>query len=122
MPEQKWKSEAILDVIKLALAAGLFLSPWFLEFTTAAAASRNAWMCGAAVGLVSLAAIFAYAEWQEWVSLALGLWVAISPWVLGFHDTVSSATRAGVVVGIAIAAFTVAELWLLRHAPQRVTA
>jgi SPW repeat-containing protein len=122
MPEQAAKPEAILDVIKLALAAGLFLSPWFLGFAAVAEASVNAWICGTVVAVVSIAAILAYAQWQQWICLTCGLWAAASPWVLGFHDTASIAVASNVIVGIAIAGFAAAELWLTRHPRQRVTA
>jgi hypothetical protein len=121
MPEQAAKPEAILDVIKLALAAGLFLSPWFLEFAAVAEASVNAWICGTVVALVSIAALLAYAQWQQWLCLTCGLWTAAAPWVLGFHDTASAAVASNVVVGIAIAGFAAAELWLTQHPRQRVT-
>jgi len=122
MREQTWRQETIIDFIKLALAAFLILTPWIFGFTSAAVASGNAWISGAVIGLASIAAIVALAEWEEWVSLAFGLWVVISPWVLGFHTTAMSAMRADVAVGIAVALFAAAELWMMHHNPPHVTA
>jgi hypothetical protein len=122
MFEQSWKQETIIDFIKLALGAFLILTPWIFGFTSVAVASGNAWISGAVIGLVSIAAIVALADWEEWVSLAFGLWVAISPWVLGFHATVISAMRVDLAIGFAVALFAAAELWMMHRSPPQVTA
>jgi hypothetical protein len=122
MFEQSWKQETIIDFIKLALGAFLILTPWIFGFTSVAVASGNAWISGAVIGLVSIAAIVALADWEEWVSLAFGLWVMISPWALGFHATVMSAMRSDVAIGAAVALFAVAELLMMHRNPLQVTA
>jgi hypothetical protein len=122
MRKQTWRQETIIDFIKLALAGFLILTPWYLGFTSAAVASGNAWISGAVIGLTSIAAIVALADWEEWISLAFGLWVVISPWVLSFHATVTSAMRVDVAIGVAVALFAAAELWMMHRSPPRVTA
>ena len=121
MMERHWRRNA-LDVINFVAAAFLFLSPWIFGFASVAEASRNAWICGVAIGIPSLAAVFAYAEWEGWASLALGLWLIVSSWILGFHHTVMSAMKVDVVVGITVAVFSAGALWFMRHTPPRVTA
>lgn len=122
MMERYWRKEAAFDVLNLIAAIFLFLTPWIFGFTSVVEASRNAWICGVAIGLASLTAMFAYAEWEDWASLLLGLWLIVSPWVLGFHATMMSATRVDVAVGIAVAIFSAGALWFTRHMPPRVTA
>lgn len=122
MREQTWRQQAIIDFIKLALAAFLILTPWIFGFTAATVASGNAWTSGAVIGLVSIAAIVALAEWEEWVSLAFGLWVAISPWLLGYHATVISAMRANATIGVAIVLLAAADLAMIYRSPPHVTA
>jgi len=41
-------------------------------------------------------------KWQDWASFALGLWLAISPWIAGYaeHD---AATANAVIVGLVLA-------------------
>lgn len=41
-------------------------------------------------------------KWQDWASFALSLWLAVSPWVVGFSE-VEAATWNAVVVGLALA-------------------
>ena len=118
---KKWRQEATFDVINVLLAVYLVLSPWIFSFTDAVAASRNAWISGIVIGLASIASILRYLEWEEWVSLVFGLWVAISPWILGFHSTIAPAMRTDLAVGIAVALFAATELWMMRHRPPTVT-
>jgi hypothetical protein len=45
----------------------------------------------------------------NWVQLVLGLWVLVSPYILGFSD-ISTALWSNVIVGIAI---VISALWQL---------
>ncbi|BCP65887.1 SPW repeat protein [Thermus thermophilus] len=40
-------------------------------------------------------------KWQDWANLVLGLWLVLSPWILGFSGT-SSATWNAVIVGLLV--------------------
>lgn len=42
------------------------------------------------------------ARWQDWTSFALGLWLAVSPWALGYAHF-DAATANAAFVGLAIA-------------------
>jgi hypothetical protein len=44
----------------------------------------------------------AAARWQDWASFALGLWLAVSPWVLGYSH-VEAATANAAFIGLALA-------------------
>jgi SPW repeat-containing protein len=122
MFEQRWRQEAIIDLVKLALAAFLTMTPWVFGYTAVVVASGNAWISGAVIGLASIAGIVALAQWEEWVSLILGLWVAISPWLLGYQATVISAMRANAAIGIAVVLLAAAELAMIYRSPPQVTA
>src|SRR5262252_4823731 len=55
------------------------------------------------------------ARWQDWTSFALGLWLAVSPWIVGYEAD-HSATGNAAFVGVALALgahFEIAldELW-----------
>jgi SPW repeat len=106
---RKWRSESVLDLYNLVLAAVLFAAPWFF-----AHASRTAGMdlrlSSAAIIILSLAAIVAFSTWEEWINLVLGLWLVVSPWLLGFAHT--RAMHFSIVIGAAIAFFAALELWL----------
>jgi hypothetical protein len=44
----------------------------------------------------------ATARWQEWANFALGLWLAVSPWVAGYADHLAPTANAS-FLGLALA-------------------
>lgn len=42
------------------------------------------------------------AKWQDWTSFALGLWLAVSPWIVGY-DSDPAATGNAAFLGVALA-------------------
>jgi hypothetical protein len=44
-------------------------------------------------------------RWQDWANLALGVWMVISPWALGFADPGNPAALSAWVLGAAIVVF-----------------
>ena len=121
MLRQLEKRETIADVINLVLGAWLFLTPWIFGFVPNTAASWNAWLSGVAIGVIALAALLAFAEWEEWINLLLGVWVAVSAWAVGFavHAT---PTWVHVVTGIFVAVVAGVRLWFIHRSPPRVSA
>ncbi|MCW2242522.1 SPW repeat protein [Azospirillum canadense] len=115
------KDNGIVDLVTLLLGAALFLGPWLYGFADQATASWNAWITGAVMVALAAAAIFAFAEWEEWVNLVVGLWAVVAPWALGFAGH-SSAMRTHVVVGLAVAVLSAAEGWYFHRNPPRLTA
>jgi hypothetical protein len=59
-----------------------------------------------------------YTEWEEWIVLAAGLWMMLSPFVLGFPHT----TAMHVIIGIGfIVSFLAAlDLWLIHYGEDRI--
>jgi SPW repeat len=108
----EWKSERVCDVLNLILGALLFFSPWIFSFASGAQ-SQNAMISGIIIAVLSIAALAAFAEWEEWLNLVVGLWVLVSPWVLGFADT--TAMWVHIVIGIVVAVVAAIELWMMHH-------
>jgi hypothetical protein len=119
--KELWKRETLADWLNLALGAWLFLTPSIFSFTSEAAATWNAWLGGIAIGAIAIMALVAFAEWEEWINLALGLWVAASAWIVGFASH-ATAIRLHVLVGIAVAVLSAARLWSMHRSPPRVAA
>jgi hypothetical protein len=46
--------------------------------------------------------VAATAKWQDWASFALGLWLAVSPWIVGYSEH-EAATANAIVLGLALA-------------------
>jgi hypothetical protein len=114
-----WTNARYCDVANLVLGAILFISPWLFGFD-AGAASQNAIICGIVIALLSIAALSAFAVWEEWLNLIVGLWVIVSPWILGF--TATTAMTVHLIIGLIVAVLAAVELWLMYQNPPRQTA
>jgi heme/copper-type cytochrome/quinol oxidase subunit 3 len=93
--------EYLPDGLNLILGILLFVSPWALEFAGNEMAAWNAWIGGAVVAALALAALTQFAQWEEWVNTVLGVWLAASPWILGF-EALQMAMWSHVVLGVLI--------------------
>ncbi|WP_407169458.1 SPW repeat protein [Bradyrhizobium sp. ORS 111] len=105
----KWRSESALDLYNLVAAIFLLAAPWLFVHAnqTAAIDLRTS---GVVIAVLSLAAIVAFSVWEEWANLFVGLWLIISPWVLGF--THSRAMHFSIAAGAVVAFMALLELWL----------
>jgi hypothetical protein len=115
----EWCSLRLCDVANLVLAGLLFFSPWLFGLSSGAP-----WQTASSVGLImavlSIAAIAAFAVWEEWLNLAAALVLIVSPWALGFQN--SGAMTIDVAIGVAVAGFAALEVWLTRARPPEVAA
>src|SRR5690348_2692508 len=94
-----WRREAALDLYNLVLAAVLLVSPWLFTLTNPTG-KFDLWASAVAIIAISLSAILAFAKWEEWANLVLGLWLVSSPWILGFADT--RAMHFSIAIGMAV--------------------
>ncbi|HEY1943248.1 MAG TPA: SPW repeat protein [Roseiarcus sp.] len=104
----------VQDWISLLCAVVLFFSPWLFGFVSDQTASRTAWISAIVIGIISIAAIVQFAEWEEWGAMILGLWLIVAPWIVGF-SAVSHAVASFVVLGIIVAVASISELWQVHH-------
>lgn len=103
-----------LHRVSLALAALLLVSPWLLDFSDLAIAANTAWVSAVVIGVFSLAAIIRFAEWKEWINLAMGVFLVIAPYGLNFAY-INSAAAAFVGIGSFIIAISVSDLWISHY-------
>ena len=106
---RKMQRESVLDLYNLLLAALLFASPWLFRLTNGPG-KMDLWATGAVIAVISLAAMIAYKDWEEWANLLLGLWLVASPWLLGFAHT--RAMHLAIGIGIVVAFLAALDLWL----------
>ena len=112
MSNIRWRRETILDVYTLALGAFLLAAPWLFSYAYEPAKADD-WVSSAIVVASSVAALLAFREWEEWVSMIAGLWVLASPWLLGFQH--ARAMAVNVTVGLLIVFVSALELWLIHY-------
>jgi hypothetical protein len=106
---RKWQRESVLDLYNLLLAALLLVSPWLFRLTNGSG-RLDLWATAAVLALVSLAAMIAYKDWEEWINILLGLWLIGSPWLLGFAHT--RAMHFSIGIGVVVAFLAALDLWL----------
>ncbi|HZT18961.1 MAG TPA: SPW repeat protein [Dongiaceae bacterium] len=112
-----FETRRLQDWINAVLGILLFISPWVLRYNAEPAASWTAWISGALIVALAAAALRAFAEWEEWLNLLLGLWVFLAPWLLGF-TAVGAALWAHVALGLLVAFVAGWEIWQVWHRPH----
>jgi hypothetical protein len=112
---ENWNNARLCDVANLILGAILFFSPWIFRFESGRP-SDNAYISGIVIVVLAIAALSAFAVWEEWLNLIVGLWTLVSPWVLGFQGT--TAMRVHVAIGVAVAILAGIEIWLSQNPPR----
>lgn len=102
--------------LNLALGGWLLFSPWALNYLTGSA-TGNSVVIGALVLIVSAwsLAVMEQNTAPPRVNLVLGIWLIISPWVLGY--VTAAAFWNAIVVGMLLIGFA-----LVRVAAPRPTA
>jgi hypothetical protein len=104
------------DWANFLLGLWVFGSPRLLEHSMVTEVPRggilgmwNLWLVGFAVAVIATVAVYAIKVWHEWANLALGAWLLVSPWALGFSRSTVLMWNA-VVLGVLI--FVLAS-WVL---------
>ena len=98
------------DPVNAVLGVALVLSPWVLSYSSESVATSNAVIIGLALVATALGAMLAPQAWEEWTEAILGLWMIMSPWVLGFSHVQAAmyvAVGAGLIV-VLLALWTIA--------------
>ncbi|MFZ0423507.1 MAG: SPW repeat protein [Xanthobacteraceae bacterium] len=106
-----WSSVRLCDVANLILSGVLFFSPWLFGLSNGAP-WQIASVAGLIIAVLSIAALAAFAVWEEWFILIAGLVLIVSPWLMGFQD--SDAMTIDVAIGIIVVALAGIEVWLTR--------
>lgn len=76
--KQHWR-----DVINLILGLWLIISPWALGYLADTTAAWNAYIVGIIVVVAAAATLVAFHRWEEWINVALGAWLIVSPFLFG---------------------------------------
>jgi hypothetical protein len=113
---EEWSRTKLCDVASLSLGTMLFFSPWLFDLPVGAP-RETALIMGLLIAVSSIAALVAYAGWEEWINLIAGLGLIAAPWLLAFEDkhTITLYTVTGTLV-IALAGL---ELWFTVGRQQR---
>jgi len=94
------------DWAGIALGAWLLVSPWVVGFSDQNAATMNALIMGTILVLEEFLELRVHETAEEAIDLLSGLWLVISPFVLGFASHTAASINT-VAVGLATVLFAV---------------
>ena len=103
------------DVANLILGLWMLISPWVLSYIDQPTAAWNAHIVGIIVAVAAIAALLAFHKWEEWVNVVLGIWLIVSPFLLGYA-MLSNALWNQIVLGAIIG---ILALWTAVASPKR---
>jgi hypothetical protein len=106
---RRWQDQLIL-----VLGLWLIVSPWALAYPAGSVQMINAIVSGFILAVLSAFELYKTYFWAVVVNLLVGIWVAISPWVLRVADQ-GAVMWNELIVGIAVA---VLALWEMRTDPE----
>lgn len=89
------------DAVNIVLGLWLIASPWVLGYAAQTTPAWNAYVLGVIIAVAAIAALVAFHAWEEWVNVALGVWLVVSPWILGFSG-LTTALWNQIVVGVLV--------------------
>lgn len=106
---RRWQDEAIL-----LLGLWLFLSPWVLGYPPYSPPAINAFVAGAIMAILAAFDLYKTYVWAVLLNLLIGMWVAVSPWLVGVVQD-RPMTSSLLLVGVAA---VVLGLWELHSDPD----
>lgn len=101
--------------VNVFLGVWVFVSPWFMQQIMAPEGARgagtwNLYVVGVAIAVLSLVALYAFNAWEEWLNVALGVWLLVSPWLMGYSASTALRWNA-VVAGVLVVVFAAWALY-----------
>lgn len=110
--EQSWynltKHRRWEDLASLAIGLVVLLAPMIIQETHEARVYFSAGFAGCMIAALALLEMVSLRRWEELLEMAFGLWLAISPYVLGYGGATAT---LHVVAGIAVILLAILEYW-----------
>lgn len=96
--KQRWQ-----DWVNLILGVWLFVAPFFGLVALTSMPAWNGYIFGVIIAVLSIWALAQPRAWEEWTNLVIGVWLILSPFILGY--TTSTAIMWNhIVIGLIVGA------------------
>ncbi len=96
------------DILSMILGVVVVLSPAFFQETESGVVTLSTCLTGILIFAVAALEMVGVRRWEEAIELLLGAWLVAAPFVLGYAGMERT---LHVVIGFAVAALAVFELW-----------
>lgn len=97
--KQRWQ-----DWVNLIFGFWLFITPFLVGMAGLSnMLAWNGYIFGVIIAVLSIWALVQPRAWEEWINLLIGIWLIVSPFVLGFSMH-TAAMWNFIVVGIIVGA------------------
>jgi hypothetical protein len=106
---RRWQDQLIL-----VLGLWLIVSPWAFAYPEGSPQMINAFVSGVVIAALAAFDLYKTYFWAVMLNLLVGIWVAVSPWVLGAADR-GTVMWNELIVGIAV---VVLAVWEMRTDPE----
>jgi hypothetical protein len=103
------RNASVLDAYTMLCGVFLVLAPWLFGFIHAEG-RIDAEVAGVMLITLSATGFLAFADWEECLKVAVGIWLIAAPWLLGFVHT--SAMHVSIAIGIVVTFLTLLEIWV----------
>src|SRR3546814_11239646 len=94
----------------MVFGIAMVASPWLLGYAGLEGATMNAVIIGFLVFALSALALTLLDRWEAWINAAIGIWLILSPWLLGFA-LYDRARLSHLGIGILVAALAGTGIW-----------
>lgn len=112
--ELKISAKRWQDGVILLLGIWLVVSPWVFAYPTTSAPALNAVIAGTIMAISAAFDLYKTYIWAVLLNVVIGVWVAVSPWLVQTMTDRAMSTNL-LVVGVAT---VVLGLWELRSDPE----
>ncbi|UXN66563.1 SPW repeat protein (plasmid) [Phyllobacterium sp. A18/5-2] len=94
------------NILVAMIGVWLVASPWLLDYSSPNTVGRdialkNFTIVGIALFFIGFMAIANHRLWQEWLDVAVAVWLIISPWALGLQAMPTAMWNA-IICGLAV--------------------
>jgi len=104
-----------IDAASLALSVWVAVSPFIVDQSTVAAFAWNLHFAGAAAIVAALLMVFRTGNFAEYALAAIGAWLVVAPWLLGFAEE-QTPSRQTTFYGIVLVSLAI---WAIRDTRAR---
>jgi hypothetical protein len=106
---KRWQDQLIL-----LIGVWLFISPWVLGYAAASEPAVNAFIAAAIMVVLAVFDLYKSYVWAVLLNLVTGMWVAVSPWLVG---VVPDRRMTASLLAVGVATVVLAQ-WELKSDPE----